>query len=332
VINVKSSPKVHRIFDKLYNFFIFRKLLLLYKLNNKINSFPQIVHIQTVNSCNASCVMCPIGLNKKRKIEFMSNNLFKKIISEISKQKKQTTVVLYLQNEPFLDPNLFKKIHFIKKISKGRILTGISTNGSILNNFKIQELINSENDFIRVSLDAFTEETFHKIRKGLNYYQILKNINNLLKTNYYEHVSFGFVVQKYNYHELKDFIKFWEKKGGGLDINYLSNRSGTLPFFKELFFNPNNIFNIERLKHKISKKMIGYCPMPLTTFNILYNGDVIICCNDYKNEFILGNVNNSSIMQIWNNEEYNKFRTKIYNGEYEKLKSCHNCSDWVNVI
>ncbi len=72
--------------------------------------------------------------------------------------------------------------------------------------------------------------------------------------------------------------------------------------------------------------MVKGCSTPLTTFNIMSNGDVILCCNDFSNKLILGNVNDLSIREIWNSEKYQEIREMLYKGEYKKISGCSTCS------
>lgn len=61
--------------------------------------------------------------------------------------------------------------------------------------------------------------------------------------------------------------------------------------------------------------------------NVASNGDVVMCCIDYNHSVILGNVNNSNIMDIWNGEKFTKIREDQINGIFSNLcLSCENTS------
>ena len=75
------------------------------------------------------------------------------------------------------------------------------------------------------------------------------------------------------------------------------------------------------------KRMIRGCSTPLTTFNIMSNGDVILCCDDFSNKLILGNVNETSIKEIWNSNELLSIKKLHKEGNFPELKVCSNC-DW----
>jgi radical SAM protein with 4Fe4S-binding SPASM domain len=72
--------------------------------------------------------------------------------------------------------------------------------------------------------------------------------------------------------------------------------------------------------------MTKCCISLLAEFNILWNGDVILCSNDFGKKMILGNINDSSIKEIWNGPQYQAIRKLQYKGEYQKISVCRNCS------
>jgi radical SAM protein with 4Fe4S-binding SPASM domain len=63
----------------------------------------------------------------------------------------------------------------------------------------------------------------------------------------------------------------------------------------------------------------------MITFNILSNGDVILCCENYSKKIILGNVEKSSIKEIWDSKKYQNIRNLIYKKKFEKIPPCVGC-------
>jgi len=83
-----------------------------------------------------------------------------------------------------------------------------------------------------------------------------------------------------------------------------------------------NMPAIERYNKKGSK-VIGCSNMgdrTQTWLHINANGDVFICCNDYNFETVFGNVNQSSIKEIWKSD----LRQKTIKHSFENL--CTTCS------
>jgi radical SAM protein with 4Fe4S-binding SPASM domain len=298
-------------------------------LSKKAIDFPIEIQIQTINACNGSCLMCPISQIKKQKIEHMSEKLFEKIIKEISQENSKLRYIdLYLQNEPLMDKDIFKKISFIKKNGGKKISTVIVSNGSLFDDEKINELENSDLDLLIISLDAFTEKTYNKIRQGLDFKKVLSNIDKILNSKYKNYFFVGFVKQKDNINEFMDFKKYWEKKGVYTWIFNITNRTGDLENYEDFTIKKIDESFLKKSRDSFVKKLIKCCPIPLTSFNILSNGDAILCCDDYSKKITLGNVKESSIKEIWNSNKYKNIRENFFRGDFKKINVCSNCSSW----
>jgi radical SAM protein with 4Fe4S-binding SPASM domain len=271
--------------------------------------------------------MCPASKEKNKNPGKMSDELFEKIIKEISENITEYTFVwLFLQNEPLTDNTIFNKLKLVKKLSNGKIKTGLVTNGTLLTEEKIKELREAEVNKICFSIDAYTEETYKKIRRGLSYNKVLKNTENLRNSNSKTLVSVKFLWQKDNYFELNDFKKFWKNKGIKTEIDIVSNRAGAVSNFEDIRLTHKNIPFKTNFARDIMLIFTGGCYSLATNFNILHNGDVIMCCNDYTKRIILGNVKNNLIKEIWNSEKYQSIREAIFNKDFEKIPECNNCT------
>ncbi len=56
------------------------------------------------------------------------------------------------------------------------------------------------------------------------------------------------------------------------------------------------------------------------------DGTVNLCCNDYYNEVVFGNVNRESIEEIWNSPKFRKVRSMIRRGDFS-LGICRRCRE-----
>ena len=88
----------------------------------------------------------------------------------------------------------------------------------------------------------------------------------------------------------------WEKEEN-YGIN-LTNRAGAI-HMPEL--------NVKRLNHGIKKK----CFYPFYQVMVDYDGAVLLCNHDWYKKLILGNINQSSILEIWDSQIYKKTRKNL---------------------
>ena len=69
---------------------------------------------------------------------------------------------------------------------------------------------------------------------------------------------------------------------------------------------------------------ISTCDAPAVALNILHNGDVILCCCDYKRRHVFGNIRQSGLLEIWRGPEFALQRNNVRTGnpQYEICKAC----------
>ena len=64
---------------------------------------------------------------------------------------------------------------------------------------------------------------------------------------------------------------------------------------------------------------------PLERLHVLYDGSVILCCQDWRKEVVIGSLNDSTITEIWNSDRYNWVRSEIYRGSSCNIDLCKRC-------
>lgn len=69
----------------------------------------------------------------------------------------------------------------------------------------------------------------------------------------------------------------------------------------------------------------GYCERPFEQMYINAWGEAILCCSDYKRIVVLGDVNTTSLVEIWNNDLYNEYRQALQAG-MRTLPLCLDCN------
>jgi radical SAM protein with 4Fe4S-binding SPASM domain len=73
----------------------------------------------------------------------------------------------------------------------------------------------------------------------------------------------------------------------------------------------------------------GPCRMLWKNFTVLYDGRVTPCCIDAEGELIIGNVQKSSIKEIWHGAQLKKLRELHKKGEWDKIPICARCREWI---
>ena len=280
--------------------------------------FPRYIMIQTTSYCNADCIICPYdSLSKKQPQGLMDLKTYKKIIDEASNYDIKR-ILLYLMNEPLMDKGIVSKVNYAKE-KNPKAIVHIVSNGSLLNKKLIKDLINSKLDYIEFSVLANRKETYRETMH-LDFDKTTKEILNFIKMartqskgEDYININITRTPGLLSDEEKDKMINFW-RNAGIKNINYFdmpTSRAGNVPFLP-----------------KIKKNSVHGCNSIWANdmIHILYNGDVILCCMDWKREVVLGNIKTQSIYDVWNGEKYNRAR-KMRDGIIESPSNfiCKRC-------
>lgn len=269
-------------------------------------SFPKTVRIETTNHCNAACTFCPresIGREKT----FMTQELYEKIIRECADAKVKT-VHLHNFGEPLMDKQLPERIAQAKELGIGKVK--IFCNGAFLKGKLAERLIKSGLDEIKISVDGADAEEFDRLRIGLNHESTLENIRNFKKLRDSIQPQGNLVIvaacsQTSNKNQTKAMLNDVVDR---VDFARLHNWAGARSWLMG------------------AKKIRKPCDRLWRTFTVLVNGDVSLCCLDYSGKVILGNVNEMSIADIWNNKRYQQLRSWHQRSKQHRIDLCSDCS------
>ena len=119
----------------------------------------ELVEIETINRCNGLCDFCPVNAREKqREYAYMPDELFEKIILELSSMDYKGRLSLFSNNEPFLDPKIIERHTFAReKVPKSRM--HLFTNGSLLTIEKFVQILDYLDELIIDNYDADLELT-----------------------------------------------------------------------------------------------------------------------------------------------------------------------------
>lgn len=281
-------------------------------LLNKIflNSYPIELVVELTNRCNMNCAICP-----RDKMNYplgdMEFKLFKKIVDEV--KGKVEMIDFCFRGESLLHKEVFK---FIKYAKESGIKTFLQTNGLVLNEEVNRGIVEAGVDLLILSIDAYSEETYKKIRNNENFKAIVKNCEDFLKmknsTGPYTVVQM--VTTKFNLNEAEQFKNFWYSKGAdSVRLKAFNSRAGLVD---------KSFANVKKFSKQ--KK----CIRLWRSMAICWDGSVVACCMDYQGEYVIGDLKKQSIFEIWNSKEMQALRQKHVFGKINEVELCKNCETY----
>ncbi|KKK56639.1 hypothetical protein LCGC14_3062510 [marine sediment metagenome] len=144
-----------------------------------VKGLPEVVRIEPASLCNLKCIHCPTGIIRERKYRgIMSLDTFE-IITKEFQYIKPRVVVLYHGGEPFLNKNIFHMIRQVKNLGISFVKT--VTNGMLITEEMLGEIIESRIDSIEFSLDGKTADENNRIRAGSDYNKVSFLIKKLIE-------------------------------------------------------------------------------------------------------------------------------------------------------
>jgi len=244
----------------------------------------------------------------------MPTELFHKIIDDIATIPIITGINLQGLNEPLLDNRLEDFIRYA--LSKNpRLGMGIYTNGFLLTPARYDSLKASGLSRLIVSLNACDQEQhedimgvpgmFDKVCSHIEY--AAKNPVNTVNV----HAVFGY--HRFNAKDVDRFYDRWGNWMEGMGIGLVCRQAN---WSGDMYVN----------KQRGIPLMNKCCSRAIRHISITCEGKVTTCCMDPFGKQVFGNLNHQTLREIYNSEEYVRFRKAHSNDEADQYELCRNCT------
>lgn len=289
------------------------------------------------NKCNLFCDHCG-----QRSSKALNNELTKEEFLSLVNDFKTLgiTHISISGGEPFIRPDIFE---IIKKLKENSFYVGIISNGLIINNDILKEILCSELDSINISIDGL-QEVHDKIRRKKGSFNsaidFLKSI-----VGHIEQRIVVTSVHPNNINNLEELQKIIFESGATSWVLRPVAPTGRATEHPELLLNNEQLkklidFSLDSIKQGIDLTLshdvcyLGqydsilrsspYFPSTgWSTFHILSNGDIKGLSEEYLP--VEGNIRERSLMDIWKNE-FKTYRNFEPSAVCKKCKYFGNCA------
>ena len=116
-----------------------------------------------------------------------------------------------------------------------------------------------------------------------------------------------------------------EKWSSNIELVHDAYGNNPKVYFKKRSFDeklPNYAGNIPQ---EFEKEDFGFCNYPFRKLTIAYNGDILLCCDDFMYDTCFGNVMKDSLIDSWNAKLYNDYRLALLNNR--RIGLCSACNE-----
>ena len=295
---------------------------------------PVSISFEPTTSCNLRCPECPSGLRSfTRPTGMLKDDFFKETIDQL--YKDLLYLVFYFQGEPYLNPAF---LDMVKYASSKKIYTATSTNAHYLNDQIAKKTVESGLDRLIISVDGSTQETYEKYRIGGKLDKVLEGAANVVKwkkqlKSKTPFIIFQFLVVRHNEHQIADIKKL--AKEIGVDevrlktaqvYDYENDPNQLIPTLEKYSRYRKDKTGTMKFKGRNDRHCWRLWHDPVIT----WDGSVVPCCFDKDATHKLGSLKQNTFKEIWQNKEYQKFRTSVLHSR-SNIDICTNCSEGVKV-
>ncbi len=289
---------------------------------------PSYLDVELTNLCNFRCVFCPTGTKTMQRMKGMMTEEVAEALADNVKRFHIPGVRFIRWGEPTIHPNY---ISIMEKVKKAGALIHINTNGSTLDEQQIRKLIDIHLDSIKFSFQGADEGTYNEMREGGDYKRLLDIVRmfyELRGERDYPYIQISTTLTG----ETADQIESFKQDIGGY-CDYYNVGYTMLNYLDvdKMSVDDQEKEKIRKLQEheKAHHEFLRVCPEAFDKLSINWNGDVTLCCSDYDNFMIVGNILDNDIKQIFNGRAADLYRSVIAKGQYAKIKCCSTCYETV---
>ncbi len=278
---------------------------------------PQHLNFEITAACDAKCIHCPRQEMDRPKRQ-MPWQLFQRMIDQAAEMKV-----------PDLFPNGYGEILLIKNLGdyfdyiaakRHRFRIICNTNGHMLTDEKIDLFIKHKVALLNITIDGATPETAQAVRVGLDTLRIESNIHRLLARRkalgqHLPRIRAGMVLIPQNRHEADAFLRKWRGVVDYVGLGGFSTRLGSAQVDAD-----------EAADESVRES--HPCVLPFKELSLWSDGKAVVCCEDWNEEHVVGDLNRQTLQEIWRGALLRKVRRLHSSGQGEKVAICAKCNMW----
>lgn len=294
------------------------------------------VFIEQNNTCNLRCTMCGFSDVRANSVPrySMPRKLFDTIASEVF--PRTTYLHMSLMTEPFMTSDFGDRLHAVR--THAVPYCRVVTNGTLLTDRTIEQVLDSEVTSLTISIDGGTRELYEAIRHGSSFEKVLRNIDRFKQRRAKRRAALprlqiNHVLMEQNIDHVDAFLDLLDRiQPEQVDVRTIEQwgfSSGN-EARRQSFYDKVRKVRPLFLSHFASRGIEDWgwirdeegtielpgpsggrltCRRPWDTLAIHANGDVQPCMSWTRPPF--GNLARESFEQIWNGDEIQLLRREF---------------------
>jgi len=286
--------------------------------------FPSQVIVDATEVCNLECIHCPHPQFKKSEHyegRFLEPELNAKLVDEVREHGAgRTEYIRYTsEGEPLIHPKIFELLDYA--VSRSGTTVSLTTNGTLLDERRVEALLEIGVHVVDISIDAATPQTYAAVRVKGDLSVTSANVERLLRRSKEAggatKVVVSYVEQPQNQHETADFEKYWREQGADYVV------------VRRLHSNAGAIVPVAALLNERSATIDRHpCLYPWERLTLTPGGELAFCPQDWIHGSTVTDYRSTTIRETWRGEFYERLREAHLKNDFGAHGFCGQCPDW----
>ena len=279
---------------------------------------PYVIYVEISSFCNLECKFCPQHISPEHIVKKnMTMDTFTKMINDIGQFEVKPKLMRFCG----LGDSLFNKqfIAMAKLAAESNVVEKLEliTNGALLNEELIFELPKYL-DRIIISIEGLNTEDYQEFTlRKVNFEELANKVKRLKGLKAKIHVKIHNSAVSTEERKELFFSTFQEY----VDEIYIENLVDLWPEIQSnLGLNAGHRFDGGDLNN------VKVCPQIFKSMQINSDGRVIPCCIDWKGINIIGDIEKSTVKEIWEGGTLKELRMKHLQGLRHTFSPCKGCT------
>lgn len=290
---------------------------------------PWAMYLELTNRCNFKCKFCPESIEdyaeKVGGITVLDFPKFRKICSDILEIGRLKVLRFYMLGEPFLHKELPEMVAYAKEQNVSDRIE-VTSNGSAITPSNAERIINSNLDYLRISIYGMNPEGHKAITQSPVTPQLIrKNVATLwqLRKEMGRQTPFIYVkmIKPTEAEEERLFLEAYTDICDEIRIEPPMNWDN--PDEADFI---DNVYGDEINKDELFLYKKQVCAFPFYTTVVHSSGDVSVCGVDWEKKTVVGNIFKQSLKEIWNGDELHAFQRMHIERRRHENAACKNCT------
>lgn len=284
-------------------------------------STPFVIYLEPSGYCNLKCNFCFHSKKENIQQSIMPLSLAKKSIDDISAFPEKIKMIRICGGgEPLLSPDLIEIVKYLhdKDCTEKIVLI---TNGIALKPEISKEIVKYI-DHIIISIEGIDQEQYVKFTNvPIDYEKFYNGIKYLYECTKNEKCTLCLKIHGDAVKEKEQLDQFYQMFSDICDEITVENLVNLYPEVKihEYKDTKFRFINSDYLEKKV-------CTQMFKSLQINADGVVVPCCVDWRRDLSLGNINDKSLMDIWNGKELRDLQLKHLNLLKNEIDPCKYCT------